>query len=97
VPRKIPIKILRNEQIGNASGLYNLLRNIGGIGISVVNTIVTRHSQAHRVDFSRYFTPARVLQRPFGVGPSLYHVGPQLSRLRNVATIANGLDIQATV
>ncbi|MBV9405553.1 MAG: DHA2 family efflux MFS transporter permease subunit [Acidobacteriaceae bacterium] len=40
---------LANEQIGNASGLYNLLRNVGGsIGISVVNTIVARHSQLHR-------------------------------------------------
>jgi MFS transporter, DHA2 family, multidrug resistance protein len=40
---------LKNEQIGNASGLYNLLRNVGGsIGISVVNTIVARHEQVHR-------------------------------------------------
>jgi DHA2 family multidrug resistance protein len=31
---------LKNQEIGNASDLYNLLRNIGGsIGISVVNTI----------------------------------------------------------
>ncbi len=42
---------LRNEEIGNASGLYNLLRNIGGsIGISIVNMIVARHSQTHRND-----------------------------------------------
>ncbi len=40
---------LHNEEIGNASGLYNLLRNIGGsIGISIVNTIVARHEQLHR-------------------------------------------------
>jgi MFS transporter, DHA2 family, multidrug resistance protein len=40
---------LANEEIGNASGLYNLFRNIGGsIGISVVNTIVARHEQLHR-------------------------------------------------
>jgi DHA2 family multidrug resistance protein len=40
-----------NQEIGNASGLYNLLRNIGGsIGISVVNTIVTRHEQVHRTE-----------------------------------------------
>ena len=40
---------LANEQIGNASGLYNLLRNVGGsIGISVVNTLVARHTQLHR-------------------------------------------------
>ena len=49
---------LRNEEIGNASGLYNLLRNIGGsIGISVVNTIVTRHQQLHRTELVRHLTP----------------------------------------
>ena len=91
---------LGNQQIGNASGLYNLIRNIGGsIGISVVNTIVTRHSQIHRVDFARYFTPSRLLHNPFGVrnGPTLYHVGPNVARLKGLATAANGLDIQATV
>jgi DHA2 family multidrug resistance protein len=42
---------LSNEQIGNASGLYNLLRNVGGsIGISIVNTIVARHEQLHRTE-----------------------------------------------
>jgi len=49
---------LRNEEIGNASGLYNLLRNIGGsIGISIVNTIVARHSQTHRNDLVHNITP----------------------------------------
>jgi DHA2 family multidrug resistance protein len=48
---------LRNEEIGNASGLYNLLRNIGGsIGISIVNTIVTRHAQSHRAELVRSVT-----------------------------------------
>ena len=42
-----------NEQLGNASGLYNLLRNIGGsIGIAVVNTMVIRHQQVHRTELS---------------------------------------------
>jgi DHA2 family multidrug resistance protein len=50
---------LRNEEIGNASGLYNLLRNIGGsIGISVVNTIVTRHQQLHRNELVHSMSPA---------------------------------------
>ena len=40
---------LPNEEIGNASGLYNLMRNVGGsIGISVVNTVLARHEQLHR-------------------------------------------------
>jgi DHA2 family multidrug resistance protein len=52
---------LKNEEIGNASGLYNLLRNIGGsIGISVVNTIVARHEQLHRNELARALNPGRV-------------------------------------
>jgi DHA2 family multidrug resistance protein len=40
---------LPDQQIGNASGLYNLFRNIGGgIGISIVETIIARHEQVHR-------------------------------------------------
>ena len=52
---------LRNEDIGNASGLYNLLRNIGGsIGISVVNTIVARHEQMHRNELGASLSQGRV-------------------------------------
>jgi DHA2 family multidrug resistance protein len=44
---------LPDQQIGNASGLYNLFRNVGGsIGISVVNTVVARHEQLHRTELS---------------------------------------------
>ena len=52
---------LKNEEIGNASGLYNLLRNIGGsIGISIVNTIISRHEQVHRNELSGSLNPGRV-------------------------------------
>ncbi|MFY9790697.1 MAG: DHA2 family efflux MFS transporter permease subunit [Candidatus Sulfotelmatobacter sp.] len=52
---------LKNEEIGNASGLYNLLRNIGGsIGISIVNTIVSRHEQVHRNELAGSLDPGRV-------------------------------------
>ena len=40
---------LRKEKIGNASGVYNLMRNLGGgIGISVVTAFLQRDSQAHQ-------------------------------------------------
>jgi MFS transporter, DHA2 family, multidrug resistance protein len=49
---------LRNEQMGNASGLYNLLRNIGGsVGISMVDTLIARHTQIHRNEMVRHFSP----------------------------------------
>lgn len=40
---------LPNEQIGNASGLFNLMRNVGGsIGISVAQTLITRREAVHQ-------------------------------------------------
>ena len=40
---------LDNEQIGNASGLFNLMRNVGGsIGISVAQTLLIRRSDVHQ-------------------------------------------------
>jgi DHA2 family multidrug resistance protein len=52
---------LPNEEIGNASGLYNLMRNIGAsIGISIVNTIVARHQQLHRNELAHSLTPGNV-------------------------------------
>ena len=40
---------LHNEQIGNASGVFNLMRNVGGsIGISIAQTLLTRRSDVHQ-------------------------------------------------
>jgi DHA2 family multidrug resistance protein len=52
---------LPNEEIGNASGLYNLMRNIGGsVGISIVNTIVARHEQLHRNELVHSIAPTNL-------------------------------------
>jgi DHA2 family multidrug resistance protein len=49
---------LKPSEIGNGSGLFNLLRNVGGsVGISVVNTILARHEQLHRTELSRNLVP----------------------------------------
>jgi DHA2 family multidrug resistance protein len=46
---------LRNEQIGNASGLFNLMRNVGGsIGISIATTLLARRSDAHQNELTNY-------------------------------------------
>ncbi|HEX5397906.1 MAG TPA: DHA2 family efflux MFS transporter permease subunit [Verrucomicrobiae bacterium] len=45
----LSIGTLRNEQIGNATGLQNLVRNIGGsVGLSYVSTMLERYAQAHQ-------------------------------------------------
>jgi MFS transporter, DHA2 family, multidrug resistance protein len=45
----LAIGTLRNEQIGNATGIQNLVRNVGGsIGLSYVATMLQRYTQAHQ-------------------------------------------------
>jgi DHA2 family multidrug resistance protein len=50
----VPISIaaygtLRNQQMGSASGIFNLMRNIGGsIGISLATTLLARHTAVHQ-------------------------------------------------
>lgn len=41
--------LLRKQEIGNAAGIYNLVRNIGGsIGISALTAYLARGSQIHQ-------------------------------------------------
>ncbi|MDB6088138.1 MAG: EmrB/QacA family drug resistance transporter [Gammaproteobacteria bacterium] len=48
------------------AGLYSLSRNIGSsIGISVVNTMLTRNTQVNHADIARHVTPTnRILEEP---------------------------------
>ena len=46
---------LDTKQIGNASGLFNLMRNVGGsIGISIASTLLTRRSDVHQNEIINY-------------------------------------------
>jgi DHA2 family multidrug resistance protein len=49
---------LRNEQMGNATGIYNLMRNTGAsIGIAAMTTLLARGTQAHQVQLMAHVTP----------------------------------------
>jgi len=49
---------LRNDQIGNATGIFNLARNLGGsIGISVTTTYVARFAQSYQAQMVGNLTP----------------------------------------
>jgi DHA2 family multidrug resistance protein len=49
---------LPNEQLGNASGVYNLMRNTGGsIGIAAMTTMLARGAQTHQAAISSHLTP----------------------------------------
>jgi MFS transporter, DHA2 family, multidrug resistance protein len=49
---------LRQEQVGNATGIYNLMRNLGGsFGIALVSTLVVRRAQVHQALMVSHLTP----------------------------------------
>ena len=49
---------LSNEQIGNATGIYNLMRNVGGsFGIAAVTTLLARGAQSHQAAMVSHLTP----------------------------------------
>jgi len=55
---------LPNEQIGNATGIFNLMRNIGGsTGISMVTTMLARGAQAHQTILVAHLTPYDAVYR----------------------------------
>jgi DHA2 family multidrug resistance protein len=50
--------LLRKDEMGNAAGLFNLLRNLGGsVGISMVTTMIARGAQAHQATLVTHLTP----------------------------------------
>jgi MFS transporter, DHA2 family, multidrug resistance protein len=49
---------LKPEQIGNASGIFNLMRNVGGsVGIALATTFAERGAQAHQATLTAHLTP----------------------------------------
>jgi DHA2 family multidrug resistance protein len=49
---------LRQEQMGNATGIYNLMRNLGGsFGIALVSTLLVRRAQVHQALMVGHLTP----------------------------------------
>ncbi len=49
---------LLQQQMGNATGIYNLMRNLGGsFGIALVTTLLVRRAQVHQVYMVSHLTP----------------------------------------
>jgi DHA2 family multidrug resistance protein len=54
----LAVGTLPNEQISNAIGLQNLIRNTGGsIGLSLVSTLQERFSEAHQFQMVNHLSP----------------------------------------
>jgi DHA2 family multidrug resistance protein len=66
------------DKVQNASGLYNLMRNLGGaIGLAVINTNLTHRLDHHMVRLSEHLTTARTAATAMLDGLSTY-LAPKL-------------------
>lgn len=60
----VALGTLPNEEIGNAAGIQNLVRNMGGsVGISFVSTMLERFGQAHQPFMAAQVSPANPIFR----------------------------------
>jgi DHA2 family multidrug resistance protein len=49
---------IRKEEMGNATAIFNLLRNLGGsFGVALVTTMLARRAQFHQVHLVEHLTP----------------------------------------
>lgn len=95
----VSLGTLPQKEMGNASGIFNLLRNMGGsIGIATANTISLRHLQAHRDEMSHWLSGGRLaFQQQLTHLTMLMrmHAGPVKAMQRAFALTQNTLDSQA--
>lgn len=95
----VALGTLSQDQVGNASGIFNFLRNIGGsAGISAANTIAQRHLQTHRNDMVHWLSGASWLMRrqiQMLTMQMHLHAGPKVAMLRAFSLTETALDNQA--
>jgi DHA2 family multidrug resistance protein len=97
----IAVGTLPQAKIGNASGIFNLTRNLAGsVGISLSTTALARLSQAHQADLvghlSPYETVFREMLQSFQSGLSSYAGAPQ-AKVQAYAVMNNLLLQQSTL
>src|SRR6185369_14960212 len=79
----VTLSTIAKEEMGNATGIYSLLRNVGGsVGIAISATLLARYSQFYQTELAANVTPFNPV------------VQARLAQLKSV-TMARGLDAVA--
>jgi DHA2 family multidrug resistance protein len=92
---------LPQAQVANASGIFNLMRNLGGsIGIAIVSTVIVRRAQVHQAYLMAHLTPFDPVyaQRLAAIGHALApQSGPFLAHEQARQTIYDTVLAQASL
>jgi DHA2 family multidrug resistance protein len=92
---------LGNREIGNATGVYSMLRNIGGsIGISMATTTLIRRAAMHQTDLGAHITSSTGIfqQRAATMGGYMgHHIGPAQGRPGALGLLYGMMEQQAAL
>ena len=96
---QLALGTLPKNEVGNGSGIFNFLRNVGGsVGISWMNTIAQRHLQTYRANLTHSFSPGNPLfQRQISAYTQqmALHTDSVRATMRAYALSSRGLNNQA--
>ena len=96
---KVALGTLPPAETGNASGIFNFLRNVGGsIGISVANTFAQRHTQTYRNQLNHWYSGSSwLLRRQLNelTQRMARHAGPHVATLRALSITNEAFNSQA--
>ncbi len=92
---------LSNQEMGNATGLFNMLRNIGGsIGIAMATTALIRRAALHQTEIGANVTASTfaLQQKSAMVGAYLGHrLGPSAGRTGSLGLLYDLLQQQSAL
>jgi len=93
--------MLSQEQIGGATGIFNLMRNLGGsFGIAGVTTMLARSAQLHQAQMVQHLTPydPQLSERLQQITAALsIHGNPAIAQMQAYGSIYEELIKQATL
>jgi DHA2 family multidrug resistance protein len=65
----LTLSTIRKEEMGNATAIFNLLRNLGGsFGVAFVTTVLARRAQFHHFRLTEHLSPFDQAYRSFSEG-----------------------------
>ena len=90
-----------NKEMGNATGLANMLRNIGGsIGISMATTALIRRAALHQTEIGANLTPSTMVfqqKSQLIAGYLGHHIGPAQARPGSLGLIYGLMEQQSAL
>jgi DHA2 family multidrug resistance protein len=92
--------LLRQDQMANATGIYNLMRNLGGsFGIAMVSTLIVRRAQVHHASMVAHLTPydPAYVERIQAAQQAFSSSGPGLAEMQAQGAVYGSLLEQAQV